>query len=262
MSDNFFVNYDFTVSQNANIYTQSSNTDDSTYDYILNINLTEGGWLTMNDLFTTREFVQNSNAQNTAGENTTDVTLELNRDSLNVALFSVDCVDISSAKSAVTTNVNVYNTLDKGNNKLLGLRFLEIVATKVFGHAKARAAIENDSEFYRSDAVSGSLINQIANGISNALTNTDKRNEIFNIYVSYDRVQDNVDVNANSDANIPSLFNFDATTWEFPIHFTSSIVDPGSDTSNLSELNNGPAVGGALLENGSMNVPILLRLIL
>ena len=262
MTDNFFVNYDFTVSQNANIYTQSISTTESTYDYVFTINVAENSWASMNDLFNTREFVQNSNVQNTSGENATDVTLQLNRDSLNDLLFATNCVDISSTKAAVaTTNAAVYNTLDKGNNKLLGLRFLEVVATKVFGHAKARSAIQNDSDFYRSDAVTGSLINQIANGISDAFVNGSKRNEIFNVYVSYDRVQDNVDPNANNDANSASLFNFDSTTWEFPIHFTSTVVDAGSDTTSLSELNNGPSVGGALLTNGSMNVPILLRFI-
>lgn len=250
MADNFFVNSPFTVTQNASLYAQTSVTNDTDYDYILSININADSWASMNALFNMRNFVQNSAVQNTSGENSYDVNLSANLSALNSLLHSTNAVEISSTKTQVSGN-SAYSTLTAGQ-KLLGLRFLEVVATKVFGHAKARAAIANDSDFYRPLANAGSLINQIATGMNTALGT--KKNDIFNAYVAYDRVQDN---NTN-DVDVPASFNFENTNWEFPIYFESQIQDIGADAS-MGELNNGPNVGGNILTNGSMNVPILLR---
>jgi hypothetical protein len=250
MADNFFVNEPFTVSQNVELYAQTQITNDTVYEYILSININAAEWSSMNQLFGARTFVQNSATQNTAGENLTDINLSADLSALNTLLYSTDAVAISSTMTDVSGNV-AYNTLTSGQ-KLLGLRFLEVVATKVFGHARARAAIVNDTEFYAPLATADSIVNQIATGINSALTN--KASDVFNIYVAYDRVQDN---NQN-DVDGPVDFNFDNTNWEFPIYFESTLQDIGNDA-NMDELNNGPDVGGNQLINGSMNVPILLR---
>jgi hypothetical protein len=259
MSDNFFVNDPFAISLNAQIYAETVSTNLANYDYVFDINVGAGGWSTMNTLFNSRYFVQNSGAQNTSGENLVDLGLNANLDSLNALLYGNNAVAISSTMTSVSSNA-AYSTLTAGE-KLLGLRFLEVVATKVFGHAKARAAIANDTEFYLDRSVAASLINQIASGINNSLVN--RKLDIFNVYVTYDRVQLNVNTNNengefNADAEANKLFNFDTTSWEFPIYFDSTVAN-NNGVANLDLLNNGPNVGGNQLLSGSMNVPILLR---
>lgn len=250
MADNFFVNEPFVVSQNASLYAETAVTNDTVYDYILSININAASWSSMNELFNARTFKQTTGTQNQVDENNVVLNLGANLAALNTLLYTTDAVAISSTMTSVSGNA-AYSTLTSGQ-KLLGLRFLEVVATKVFGHAKARAAIANDTEFYTPLATAGSIINQVATGINSALTN--KAADVFNKYVAYDRVQDNNQNDVDAEVN----FNFDNTNWEFPIYFESTIQDIGADA-NMGELNNGPSVGGNQLTNGSMNVPILLR---
>lgn len=255
MSDNFFINEPFTVSQNTDVYAKSANADETTYDYVLSINV-NGVWNSMNDLFGNRVFIQSSPNENTADENNVNIMLDANVTALNSLLYSNGVVGISSSKTSIaTTNAAVYGTLLSGNH-LLGLRFLEIVATKVFGHAKARAAIDNDTQFYAPASTTSSIINQIVNGINNAVAN--KKADIFNMYVAFDRIQNNVNTNTNADVYANQNFNFDGTQWQFPIYFLSTVTDTTAD-SNLGLVNNGPDVGGNVLINGSMNVPVLLK---
>jgi hypothetical protein len=256
MSDTFFVNSPFTISQNTDLYAETDISIFNEYDYILNINLSKFNDnnvitpLSINELFNDRIFKQNSNTQNTSNENLYDVTLTANLDAINTLLYSSNSVSISSSNLDIT-NKSTYNTLTTGQ-KLLGLRFLEIVATKIFGHAKARAAISNDTDFYRPLSDEGSLIKQIGEGINIALDT--KKNTIFNKYVAYDRIE----LNPSNDVDDIADFNFEDTEWEFPIYFESTLTDLGNNVS-MELLNNGPNVGGNILKNGHMNVPILLR---
>jgi hypothetical protein len=248
----FFINEPFTISQSTSLYADTMGPDLSTYDYILDVNTTAGSWITLNQLFNMRDFIQNTNI------NTYDVDLTVNVDSVSNLLFSNSVVNMSSTMQSVSTN-SAYSSLNQ-EPELIGLRFLEIVATKIFGHSKARAAIGNDTDFYvpysitlpdESIVPSGSLIQQITDGINNALYN--KKTDIFNMYVGYDRIE----LNPVDDISGNATFNFDNTTWEFPIYLHSSLTDIGIDSLDL--VNNGPDVGGNILRDGSMNVPILLR---
>jgi hypothetical protein len=257
--DSFFVNEMFTVNQNAFFYAENNAATTNEYDYIFDVNISAvvadslTGLSTMNDLFNVRHFKQNRADQNTTNENRADVDIEINFDSLNNLLHTANAVAISSTRTdVVTTYANIYGTLSPGENRL-GLRFLEVVATKVFGHAKARAAIANDTDFYRPLSSAGSMIEQIAYGMDNAVINF--RNTIFNMYVAYDRIQ----LNNENDVDQVVNFNFENTIFEFPIKFRSFIQDDGSDNANMSLVNNGPIVGGAQLQYGLMEVPILVR---
>lgn len=248
--DNFFVNNPFTVTQNAMIYTQNVNTNEAIYDYILSINILAASLTTMNSLFNNRTYIQSSANQNTPGENNVDINLSINVDLLNNLFYGSNAINISSAMINVA-NTDAYLTLKSGDY-LLGLRFLEIVATKIFGHARARAAIANDTEYYLPYSTSNSIIQQIIDGMNNSLVT--RKSDIFNVYVNYDRIENN----PNNDVDQPVNFNFDNTNWEFPLYFISSINSTSNNT-NLDYVNNGPYVGGNVLTNGIMNVPILLR---
>lgn len=251
MSDSFFVNSPFYVTQNTILYAQNINVNESQYDYILLINILAGSLTTMNSLFNTRSFIQNSSTQNTTGENNVDINLSINLLLLNNLLYGCNVVDITSSMSNVTSTA-AYTTLLSNTDNLFGLRFLEITATKIFGHAKARAAISNDTDFYIPYSSAGSIIQQVSDGINNSLQN--KKLELFNAYVNYDRIT----TNPNNDVDVPVNFNFSDTNWEFPIYFVSTINTTSTNV-NMSYLNNGPYVGGNQLLNGQMNVPILLK---
>ena len=133
---------------------------------------------------------------------------------------------------------------------------LEIMAIKIFGHAKARAAIYNDSDFYKNNSNVGSIINKLIDGIQNGIT--DKKNDIFNIYVDSDRIQyDAVGDQLYNDIDTAHNFNFNNTSWSFPVYLKGSLLDSIS-SSITGNLNNGPIVGGNTLINGSYNIPILV----
>jgi hypothetical protein len=132
-----------------------------------------------------------------------------------------------------------------GTGTTIGTRVLEILALKIFGHARARAAIANDS-----DIVAG-IASDLANHVQNVVTA--HRNDIFNQYVQ----QDLAELNAN-DVDAPVSFNFQQDTLVFPGYVAGSLVNKAG----LSpELLNGPVdMSGHMVANGDYNVPILLRL--
>ena len=262
-TDHFFVNDSFTISQTANIFSNNLPLPyTSDYDYILDINI-NGVWESMNNLFEDRRFMTEPQH---ADSNVYDfVRLNVNRENLANLLSTSDVVSISSDKNTIIVDhTSVYGTLDARNTQLVGFRFLEIVATKVFGHAKTKIAIENSDEYYANDYVDAntavnSLIGQIAKGIFNSVIN--KKYEIMNEYIKTDRIEDNAEnavlTNVNDYPRPFMEYNFNDTVWEFPIVFHTDLATTGDDT--INELNNGPDVGGARLANGSVDVPVLLR---
>ena len=217
----------------------------------------------MDDLFSEKRFMTETNGSDDF-TNYNTVHLNVNRSRLADLLNVATCVSITSNNTEVTSHTSVYNTLDTSAKQLAGFRFLEIVATKVFGHAKSKIVIENNEEYYANGydddyTLTNSLIGQIAWGIFNSANS--KRNEVFNQYVFTDRIEDNA-----NDATLTNItgyprpfmdFNFNDTVWEFPIMFYTELTATGEAIMN--ELNNGPDVGGARLANGVVNVPILLR---
>jgi hypothetical protein len=261
----FFINSPFTVTQNASLYAQNGLTATiSSYDYILNINVTAAGF-SGNQLFSYANYQQgllNNGIVNTNSLNNVALNLAFNNTVLNTFLLG-NYTNITSANSNVT-NTFAYNTLNTANQQL-PFRILEIVATKIFGSAKAQSAIYNDTDFYAPFTVANSMLNQIQNGINNVIQNTQMQLNIFNIYVGLDRIETQTtnNVNSTNDVTLPANFNFQNTIWDFPIFlqvnlFDASVVN-GTAYSNLALLNNGPNVGGVQLASGSMNIPLLVR---
>lgn len=275
MATTFFMNYNFEVTQNTAVYAQDlSAANMQQYDYVLGINIAAGGWVSMNQLFTSRVFQQNTNVGGNNNENLVDISLNVDISNTKALLFSNSAVTISSMKSDINMRP-AYSTFESGEQKM-GTRFLEIVATKIFGHARARAAIDNDSDFYQNNTTGGgtdSIIAQIANGINNAVSS--ERNNIFNYYVELDRYANQANYgspnNNNSLPNNPvnyngndldeaETFNFMNTNWDFPMNLIGVIHDGNLlSAGNLDQVNNGPVVGGNQLVNGQYRIPILLR---
>jgi hypothetical protein len=260
INTSFFVDHPFTITQDTYIYANNQCSVTNMYDYILNIDigLDATNYSTMNNLFDNRTFIQN-----TLNNQQYNVDLSINHDKMLSLLVNKDAVGIYSTQSSVALKP-AYTTLNLNTKDKAGTRLLEIVATKIFGHAKARAAIANDDEFYTNTATK--ILDQIVVGITDTV-NTHK-NEIFEQYVQSGRISEQIrslnlltglpENDDGGDLN-PELMNMVNANWEFPVYFTGKLVDQGTDNADLSQLNTGPDVGGNRLQNGKYNIPILLR---
>ena len=145
-TDHFFINDPFTISQTATMFSQSLAAPfTNQYDYILDINI-NSVWDSMNNLFTERRFMTEFTHNDS---NYDSVHLNVDRTSLASLLTTANVVSISSDNESIyLDHAGVYGTLDNQNGQLAGFRFLEIVATKIFGHAKTKIAIENSDDYY------------------------------------------------------------------------------------------------------------------
>ena len=134
-----------------------------------------------------------------------------------------------------TSNLSVNTNGFETSWKPFGERLLEIVALKIFGHPKARAAIGNDNDFYDTDALSIKVYDAFNN----------IKNEFGNYYMGiYDITQ------VNNNVQLMNVSNFNII---FPFYLN------GTTSKTKTRLfQNGPNVGGSLLVNGQYNIPLLL----
>jgi len=140
-----------------------------------------------------------------------------------------------------------------GNTLTVGQRIVEIMALKIFGSARAKAAIANDTDIEAT----------VWKGALETTFNTD-RNTIFEQYVNLDRVQQ--EANANVDYNDPSQmtpFNFSGLTFVLPVHVSLDSMKDDAGQSLTGAILNGPVYGEVpkKVENGTMsNCPVRLNL--
>jgi hypothetical protein len=143
---------------------------------------------------------------------------------------------LSFNRSLITTsNLSVNTNGFETSWKPFGERLLEIVAMKIFGHPKARAAIGNDNDFYDTNALSIKVYDAFNN----------IKNEFGNYYMG---IYDITEVNNNVQAMNISNFNI-----IFPFYLNGI-----TSKSKTKLFQNGPNVGGSLLVNGNYNIPLLL----
>lgn len=261
MASVFFVNYPFTVSQNTQIYAYAPIQNLALYDYIISFNFQGANSnVPFNKFFNVRTYEQgnffNNGIIDPTQINYYAINLNVNHTLLNSLLLSNIAIINSNNTTIATTFSSVFATFYP-NESSLPFRILEILATKIFASAKAQAAIANDTNFYKGDNVANSLLNQIINGIDITLQNQTVQNTIFNEYVALNRI---IQPNTPADFNTLANFNFSNTEFDFPIFLSTNLYDIANDTA-LSAVNNGPNVGGTILTNGVINIPILLRFI-
>lgn len=232
MSQNITVETRSFVDQDTNVVVAAAPTFG--YEYTLTVNLPISS---TNTIFATRTYEQSA-----SDVNAYNIDLTIDSSQFDAALHTAPYTFTAAEAGITALGIDSSATT-------FGQRLLEIVAIKIFGHAKARAAIENDSEF-----LGQTLVDNFRASLQEAI-NTD-RNLIFGQYVNLDRVQSDANGDeGHNDANAATDFNFDALDLVFPINLRGSILD---DASGI--FNTGPAVGGELLVDGAYNVP--LRLIL
>ena len=224
MSVVYFYNEVFDINRNTDLYADNKLVyNEQLYDYIITINGS------LNCLFSKKSY-----QQNLCDMNNVNINFEIN----NNYYYNYYITSTIST----TTNALVNGVLVEECN--FDTRVLEILALKIFGNARARAAISNDTDIIYD------LQNEFYNHINNVIQN--HKYDIFNQYVQLDNVEMRRD-----DINRPVNFNFTNGVFSFPGHISGSLADKN----NLSaELLNGPKVGISSVENGEYNIPILIKI--
>ena len=205
------------------------------YDYTFIVNVSSFS-NTITGIFSNATYIRNS-----SNLNDYNVDLQLNTDIItNLNTTNTVTVFIGQSNKA-------FGTLKPTLSEKIGDRLLETVAHKLFGHGQARAAINNDPEYYSHDG-------EVWNHLSTSVNNNKLRHDIFNQYVASGRYTNSNDVNQSV------AFNFDGLTFDFPMRVVGSLVYDTNLTQVQQELlKNGPNVGGTLMNNGTYNIPVLVR---
>ena len=214
----------FGIERNADLYAQNGALPGNNYDYVIDFSGV------FNEMFNVKTYQQNS-----ANADLYDVDLTINRTYVEGMANATTMVE-----EQASLNVGILQS-----SQTLGTRVLEVLALKIFGHARARAAIANDNEI-----VVG-LASDLANHVQAVVTS--HRNDIFNQYVQ----QDLAELNAN-DMDTPVSFNFQDDKLVFPGYITGSLMNKSGLSADLL---NGPTDASThQVVNGDYNIPILLRL--
>lgn len=224
MSVVYFYNEVFNIDRNTDLYADNRLVyDDQLYDYIITINGS------LNCLFSKKSYQQNP-----ADMNNVIVNFEINNNYYNNYYVTST---ISTATNALINGV-------LAEECEFDTRVLEILALKIFGHARARAAISNDTDIIHD------LQNEFYNHINNVVQN--HKYDIFNQYVQLDNPQ-----MRKNDVNRSVNFNFTNGIFAFPGYVSGSLLDKN----NLSsELLTGHKSGISSVENGEYNIPILIKI--
>jgi len=210
------------------VYQQAYNYINSNYVVFINVG-------NMQNLF--------SNASYNDYLNSVNVNLTLNESAmislLNSNATSVFYRGTNGANDSVcgfekmvydTTNGSVFTS----TSRTLGYRILELAANGIFGNAKSRSAIKNDTDYiYGSvtDTVqSKPLYNSIANQLATSF-NTDRFN-IFNQYVNSSRYSGSVDSNQYQ--------NFNFTAANIQVLLTTQINTVGTQNNYANSIGGFP----------------------
>ncbi len=222
MSIEYFFNDPFFINTETQLYSQYGNIlDTNIYDYIITLNTT------FDNLFNVKSYKQSD--QDT---NNVEINFSIHTDEYN-NIYN------QTFMSPTETNAYIYGSMDKID---FNTRILEILALKIFGHAKARSAIGNDTN----------IINNLKNELLNHFDDTIQRHkhDIFNMYVYQDKqdlTQDDVSKSAN--------FNFNYDKIAFPGYVRGSLSRKNLLSASLL---NGPTHGINSVVNGDYNIPILI----
>jgi hypothetical protein len=240
--DVFFVNQETVVTQDTKLYSQEYVVNNNAYDYVFLVNT--GNTNSINELFSTRTYVQNY-----SDPNRYDIDLTTNQQFTNM-LFGVSITGDGNGTITMGSAICATGSFDNQTRRLPH-RMLEVMAHKIFGHAQARAAIANDAAFE-------TLIGALSNGLNNSINQM--RNDIFNQYITYDRIErianglNNV-VTYNDD-EVQTFFNFDNAEFDCPVRLVGRLNGGGAE---MGLLNNGPDVLGNRVINGEYSIPMLVR---
>ena len=236
MSFNFYVSNHVAFSQDTNLFVSNASVDASAH-YVIDVDMGDS----LNGLFSTRTYQQNLDDENDYN-----------------TVLSVDHVELFSRLN------NSHSHIFKGSSvnsapgaTILGqelefqpyyVRLLEIMALNIFGHAKARAAIANDTQF-----------KEKALNVNNHLTgefdsNETLRNEFFEQYVQLDRHE----LNAN-DVNGTVAFNLADSQISFLAYLTGTVLDTNTN-GIITQILNSQITDTLVGTDGLYNIEVLTKL--
>ena len=224
MSVNYYFNEPLFINTQAQIYAANDNfIDTNIYDYIISFNTL------FNTFFDMKTYMQNVENPN---------NIDIN--------FSVSFNEFKNTYRNTTmqpteSNAFMYGTIETID---FSTRILEILALKIFGNARARAAINNDNY----------IINNLQNSLYNHINDFMNKHkyDIFNMYVQQDLPELSQD-----DITQPVSFNFTYDKIAFPGYIKGTLANKMSLSGSLL---NGPPHGINSVINGEYNIPILLMI--
>jgi hypothetical protein len=184
MSFNFLVPGTFNITQNAQLYVMNLSTlTQSKYHWVINV-----GGTTLNTLFNTRTYTEDTTNNTLYNINLTTNTTEIER------LLNTNTLNYETSGSASTNAPGLETTAT------FNLRLLEMAALEIFGHAKARAAFSNDISF-------NNYHTTVSSYMSTSFSSPSIRNNFFEQYVQLNRISgDDVSVIATFNLANTSLF--------------------------------------------------------
>jgi hypothetical protein len=193
------------------------------YDYIITLHTN------MNNLFSNKTYTQNAN-----------VDLLLNNNVFNNAMSTVRIHSNSNAEMSGTIS----------DTTTLELRYMEMIALKLFGNANARAAIRNDTALVSNVNQGNSLSQYLLNQTNDYITNN--KSVIYNSYIS----SHNDVFNENNVAT----FNFLNQTISFPGWLNGSITNPNDVENSILNRNTNITGGISGVSFGTYNIKLLIRI--
>lgn len=205
---NFYLPGTFQINQNAELYIMNeSSLGSRQFHWRINCGTS------LNQLFNSRTYKQNStNAENI------DINLSIN-DTYVATLFN----SVENAVGGSSGNfIGIQSTAATFSQRLL-----EMVALKVFNHAKARAAIANDNDF-------SGLHTQVTTHLSTSFTNSDLRNNFFEQYIQSQEI-----LNADGQNDVDAFVNFNLASSQIFIYgnLSGSIIDGTAGTPGVVPTN-------------------------
>jgi hypothetical protein len=222
-----FSNESFNLTMNASINAEGLSTENTAlYDYILTLNTD------LNNFFNNKTYTESKS---------------------NVDDAVVDLVVNNTALSAAINNILIHTNSDAEMTGTLSgastvkLRYMEMIALKLFGHGAARSAINNDVE----------LVSDLPSNLNSHITNlvSNRKNDIFKAYFSSTRPS-----NSDSQDSNNGVFNFNSQTLSFPGWLNGDIVDKSEVESSIKNRNHAVVGGITNVEDGHYNIKILFRI--
>jgi hypothetical protein len=224
MSIKYYFDEPLFINTQAQLYASDNNfIDTNIYDYIISFNTI------FNTFFDMKTYMQNV-------ENSNNVDINF-----TVSFNEFQNIYQNSKMQSTESNAFIYGSIDTID---FGTRILEILALKIFGNARARSAINNDTY----------IINNLQNNLYNHINDIINKHkyDMFNMYVQQDLPELSQD-----DITQPVNFNFTYDKIAFPGYIKGTLANKMS----LSDaLLNGPSHGINSIINGEYNIPILLMI--